>query len=308
MMSQCWCHEFVSFHNVLSLLLSNGFLLRSLDHKKTAIAEGIAQRMVDGDVLALNGDVIQAGGVVHGSIRSVSEIGGRAVRAGDGFQPRPSAIGSVGARLGGLAATFVALAGIGFGLVLVAPRQLETVADTIRGSFWRSFLAGLLAQSLIVPIIGLLILGLILTVVGILLLPFAILGIAVVTILAVVGGYLAAAHSAGEAYLRRRMAMGHAVGGWLSYRYVIYGLVLLMAIWGPAFLLGWVPVAGFAVLLCAALFTWVMITAGFGATIISRAGIRGTFVRRFDGVMTDQYLYHTPEPTPVVQRFPGRQP
>lgn len=212
-------------------------------------------------------------------------------------------IGSIGANLAGLVASFVALAGIGFGLVLVAPRQLETVADTVRGSFWRSFLAGVLAQSLLVPVTGLLIIGLMLTVVGILLLPFAVLALLALTICAVVGGYLAAARSTGEVFLRRRMALGHAVGGWLPYRYLLYGLMLLMAVWGPAFVFGWVPIAGFMVLLFAALFTWVMISAGFGATIISRAGIRGTFVRRFDGVMTDQYLYETPVATPVVRRL-----
>ncbi len=262
--------------------------------------------VVEGDVLALNGEVIRGGGMVHGSIRSITDVGSGAGRQRQRVQTDAPTIGNIGTQLGGLLASFVALAGIGFGLVLVAPRQLETVADTVRGSFWRSFLAGVLAQSLVIPVAGLFMLGLVLTVVGIVLVPFAAVAMAVVTLLAVVGGYLATARSAGEAYLRRRMALGHAVGGWLSYRYVVYGLVMLLAVWAPAFLFGWIPVAGAIVTAFAVLFTWMMVTAGFGATIISRAGVHGTFVRRFDGVMTDQYLYHTPDSTPAIQRLPRR--
>lgn len=206
----------------------------------------------------------------------------------------------------GLMACFIALAALGFGLAFFAPRPLEVVADTVHQSFWRSFTVGVLAQPLVLPVFGMLLLGLALTVVGILLIPFAIVGFAVAAVMAILGGYIAVARSIGEAYLRRRMSLGQPVGGWLAYRYVIYGLAAVIAVWVPAVLLGWVPLARTIATVSAVFITWMLATAGFGAAILSRAGIRGTFARRFDHALTDEYLYHTPKATPVVRsRQPG---
>jgi len=217
-------------------------------------------------------------------------------------------VGRVAGDITGLLAAFVAMCSLGFGLVFFAPRQLEVVADTVHDSFGRSFFAGLLAQPLIIPVFGLLMLGLALTLVGILVIPFAAVAFAAVTVLGVLGGYLAVARSIGEAYLRRRMSLGHAVGGWLSYRYVVYGLVALFTIWLPATLVGWAPVAGQIFTVSAILISWIVATAGFGATILSRAGIRGTFTRRFEQQFSDEYLFRTPQATPVAppHRHPDR--
>ena len=219
------------------------------------------------------------------------EVGGRVEH---------SLVDHVAGDITGLLAAFVAMCSLGFGLVFFAPRQLEVVADTVRYSFWRSFFAGFFAQPLIVPVFGLLMLGLVLTVVGILVIPFAAIAFAAATVLGFLGGYLAVARSVGEAYLRRRMSLGHTVGGWLTYRYMVYGLMALFAIWLPAVFLGWAPVAGQFFTVTAVLISWIIATAGFGATILSHAGIRGTFTRRFDQALSDEYLYRTPQATAVV--------
>jgi hypothetical protein len=213
----------------------------------------------------------------------------------------PSVMSHLAGDLAGLLAAFVAMCALGFGLVFFASRQLEVVADTVRHAFWRSLLVGLLAQPLVLPLFGLLMLGLTLTVVGILAIPFAALAFAAAAILGVFGGYLAVARTIGEAYLRRRMSLGHRVGGWLSYRYMVYGLLALFTIWLPAALLGWAPVAGEIFAVSAMLLSWIIATAGFGATILSRAGIRGTFTRQFDQSLSDEYLYRTPQATPVAR-------
>lgn len=221
-------------------------------------------------------------------------------------ESRSPTIGSMASQLGGdllgLLATFVALSALGFGLVFFAPRQLEIVADTVHHSFWRSFLVGLFAQPLIIPVFGMLLLGLALTVIGVVIIPFATVGFVVAIGLAITGGYLAVARSVGEAYLRQRMSRGYAVGSWLSYRYIVYGLVALLALWLPAVLLGSVPVAGDIAAISAAVLTWMLATAGFGATLLSRAGIRGTFARSFNQALSDEYLYQTPQATPIVRK------
>ncbi len=206
-------------------------------------------------------------------------------------QDSPSLVGGIASGALSLAATFVALAFLGLGMLFFAPRQLETVADTVWNSFGRSFLAGLFAQPLILPAFGMMVAGLALTVVGLVVIPFAVVGFVLALFLAVIGGYLAVARTVGEIYLRRKMARGEAIQTWGTYRYIVYGLLGLMAIWLPAVLLGWVPVAGPIAVVSAAVITWVIATAGFGATILTRGGVRGTFVRRLDLALTDEQFW-----------------
>jgi len=131
--------------------------------------------------------------------------------------------------------------------------------------------------------------------------PFAIVAFVAALVLAAIAGYVAVARTIGEIYLRRKMARGESVATWGSFRYIVYGLSGLMAIWLPAVLLGGVPVAGNIATVTAGVTTWMLATAGFGATILSRAGVRGTFVRRLDMALTDEQFW-TPEAMPVRSR------
>lgn len=212
----------------------------------------------------------------------------------------PSLIGGLLGGFANLVAVYVALAFMGLGFLFFAPRQIEVVADTVWHSFWRSFLAGLFAQPLILPVFGALIVGLSLTVVGLLVVPFAIVGFAIALALAVVGGFVAVARTLGEIYLRRRMARGERVATWGSYRYVVYGLLGVLSVWLPAIFLAPVPVAGDIMLAASLFITWMIATAGFGAALLSRGGVRATFVRRLDLALTDEQ-YWTAEGMPTPQ-------
>jgi len=222
------------------------------------------------------------------------------------INPSTSFVGGLMGGVMNLLAVYVALAFMGMGLLVFAPRQLETVADTVWHSFWRSFLAGLFAQPLILPVFAMMVVGLTLTVVGIIVIPFAVSAFLVALLLAVMGGFVAVARSIGEIYLRRKMARGEAVATWGSYRYIVYGLFALLGIWLPVALLGWIPVAGTILWVSAAFTTWMVATAGFGATLISRGGLRGTFVRQMDLALTDEQ-YWTDELMPT-QRSRERVP
>lgn len=207
--------------------------------------------------------------------------------------PRADAVG-LGPVIGGLtnlAAVFLAMMFIGFGMTFFAPRQLETVSDTVFRSFWRSFLAGLFAQPLIVPALGMIIVGLILTVVGVILVPFATVAYIIAVALALAMGYIAVARSVGEIYVRGKTGQSPQPGSWLPLKFVAYGLAALLAIWLPAVFLGWVPVVGDILAVVAAVLTWFVATAGFGATIISRGGVRGTIIRRIDAALTDEHYW-----------------
>jgi len=193
--------------------------------------------------------------------------------------PASRGVGSVSNNVAGLFGMFVALACIAFGLVSFAPRQLEAVTDTIQRSFVRSFFAGLFAQPLLLPVLGMMTVGLILTIVGIIVVPVALIAFALAVALGFVGGYVALARAFGEILLRRRAADGDVSVGTGPYRASVVGLAGLLAIWLPFALMSWVPAVGWVLLWCAIVFTWIMATAGFGATILSRGGIRRSFVR-----------------------------
>jgi hypothetical protein len=207
----------------------------------------------------------------------------------------------------GVLGVFITLLTLGGGLVLFARPNLEVVSDTVSHSFGRSFVTGLLGQILLLPTFGMLVVGLILSVAGILLLPFAVVVYALLVILGVVGGYLAVAHAVGETYIRRRLARGH-VGSPNSYRYLFTGLGALVLLWVVWAVFGWVPVAGDLVRGAAVLVTWLLATAGFGAALLSRAGIRESFAGRLipPEALTDEYLWATPQfGVPSVRRPEG---
>ena len=253
---------------------------------------------VTGDVLALGGKVRDPAGGITGSRQEIAAF--TPVRAP---APWPAVVARRGA---GLLGVFLTMLVLGFGMVTFGRPNLEIVSDTVTHSFGRSFLAGVIGQVLVLPTFGMLVVGLFLTVAGALLIPFAVVVYALLAIVAVLGGGLAVAHAMGETITRRRMARGLAVSP-NSYRYVLTGLVAIAASWVAWVGFGWVPVAGTIAFLAAALGTWCVATAGFGAALLSRGGIREEFTGRLlpPAMMTDEYLWATPQlGVPAVKRPP----
>jgi hypothetical protein len=221
--------------------------------------------------------------------------------------PAPGALETVGRRMAGAIGVFLTLGALGFGLVMFGRPNLEVVSDTVSHSFGRAFVTGLLGQILLLPTFGMLIVGLILSVAGILLLPFAVVVYALLVIVAAVGGFLAVAHAMGETYTRRRLALGAMIGSPNSYRYLVVGLGALASLWLAWAIFGWVPVAGELIRGAAFLVTWLLATAGFGAALLSRAGVRENFAGRLipPEALTDEYLWATPQFGVTAARRPG---
>jgi hypothetical protein len=263
--------------------------------------------LVSGDVLALGGDVRDMGGEIGGEIRALrsSTIFAPVGRAAEAAET--SALATVGRRLAGVFGVFLTLAALGFGLVMFGRPNLEVVSDTVSHSFGRAFVTGLLGQILVIPTFGMLVVGLILSVAGILLLPFAVAVYALLVVVAALGGFFAVAHAMGETYIRRRMAMGTLIGSANSYRYLVVGLGALAVLWLAWSVFGWVPVAGDIIRGVAFLVTWLLATTGFGAALLSRAGIRENFAGRLipPEALTDEYLWATPQFGVTAGRRPG---
>jgi hypothetical protein len=262
--------------------------------------------MVSGDVLALGGAVRTLGGEIGGEVRtleSTSVLRPATTAHAEVITPFQSVL----RRVAGVLGVFLTLSVLGFGLVMFGRQNLEIVSDTVSHSFGRAFVTGLLGQILLLPTFGMLVVGLILSVAGILLLPFAIAVFALLTVVAIVGGYLAVAHAMGETYTRRRMALGVMIGSPNSYRYLLVGLLALASLWAGWALFGWVPVAGSIIWGTAFFATWLLGTAVFGAALLSRAGIKGNFAGRLlpPEALTDEYLWATPQFGVQAGRRPG---
>lgn len=252
---------------------------------------------VVGDVLAINGHIRGTPGVITGSSSTLQPRD---------LPPPDSLPTLVGRRSLGLVAVLATFVLLGFGLVTFGRPNLEIVSDTVRHSFGRAFVAGLLAQVLLLPTFGMLVVGLVLTIAGALLVPFAAAVYVILAILAVLAGVLAVAHAMGETITRRRLARGRPLSP-NAYRYVATGLAALAAVWVAWVLAGWIPVAGTLAFLLAALATWGVATVGFGAALLSRGGIREDFAGRLlpPALMTDEYLWATPMVgVPAVKRPP----
>jgi hypothetical protein len=245
--------------------------------------------VVAGDALALGGAIRDRGGVIRGERRSLGASLAEPAAAGG--------LGRVLTRFAGLAGVLLTLGLLGFGMVLFAHPQLETISDTVSHSLFRSFLTGLLAQVVVLPSLGMVVTGLVLSVVGILLVPFVLVIVPLLLLAAIVSGFLAVAHAMGEQRIRRRMAAGARVGSANSYRYMFLGLSGVAAIWAAWILFGWVPIAGTLVFAAAFLVTWLLATLGFGAALLSRGGIRPAFAGRYvpPEALTDEYLWATPQ-------------
>ena len=97
------------------------------------------------------------------------------------------------------------------------------------------------------------------------------------------------------------------VGSANSYRYLATGLVGVAAVWLAWILFGWVPVAGSLMFAAAFLATWLLATVGFGACLLSRAGIQPTFAGRYvpPEALTDEYLWATPQFGALAAPEPG---
>ena len=168
------------------------------------------------------------------------------------------------------------LAALGLLLVYVGRRRLETVSDTVRLEFARSFAMGLAGEVLFLPVL----LVLVVLVITWLVIPFFLLAAG----LAGLFGYVAAAHAGGEIFARRRFR-----SEWLerlrrsnSYYYVVSGLALLMLPFAAGAAL-WVfgGAADFVrglILFVAGVGTWVVVTAGFGGVLLTRAGGRSVVI------------------------------
>ena len=258
---------------------------------------------VEGDVFQVGGEVERAGGRVAGEFLSIEPLTPTAdpepsaaaapdvdieERVRDEVRARmreyrererPGFFGRLGDNIGrafggvlGVVSTLLLLGVAGALTVYFGRPRLETVAETIQANPARSFGVGFAGQLLFVPVLVVLCVAII----TILVVPVFVVGTAV----ALIGGYVAVAHLAGEALARQRYRYE-----WMerlrrsnAYYYVFSGLVALLAPFALAETLhvfgGWLGWLRGLIYFAASVLTWVAVTVGFGGVLLSRGGER----------------------------------
>jgi cytoskeletal protein CcmA (bactofilin family) len=259
---------------------------------------------VTGDAVAAGGRVRLEGGTVSGEMRSVEGIIGAApvVPAAEAEERRQGSTTWHNVSLAFAWMTILTL--IGIGTLVLAGGYLDGVVESLEGNFSRALLVGIGAQLAIVPALFLLIVALALTILGILLIPFAV----VAFVLAVAGlltlGFLGAARVTGESLAGRDKRRLSARGA--SLRALVLGVWLYVGLWLVAALFTWSPVL-FGILRGVALAaTWVAMSAGLGAAVLSRGGSRRATLTTPASAPGGDLSWETP--TPITGVVAARRP
>ena len=179
----------------------------------------------------------------------------------------------------GVLITYIVLFGISFVAILFGARKyIEGVADTVRAGVGRSFLVGLAGSFLLIPVFVLGCIALAISIVGIPALLVWVPFFPVGAVVAVLLGYIAVAHAAGESWAERNYYGSDWFRRGNSYYFIMTGFMLL----GALFFAGnvvhmagrWLDFIKHLLFFFGVVLTWAAATVGFGAVLISRGGSR----------------------------------
>jgi hypothetical protein len=226
---------------------------------------------IHGSAYAILGKVALDGGTVDGDMRSLAgDLRRTAVPAAGVVRSRSSlTLHAVALAVGWLAVLVV----VGIGVLVFASPNLDAVSDALERGFGRSLLAGIATQLALAPALVLLCVGLVLTILGVLLIPFAVVAYVLAAAGLVTLGLLAIARLAGRTVLGTDASAGAASRA-TALRNLVYGLLMLMVPWFAAGALAWSPRLELFARMIAVAVTWVAATAGLGAAVVSRGGVR----------------------------------
>ena len=274
---------------------------------------------VNGDAVAIEGNVIvhQTGRVlgdvlaVHGETRIAGTVTGAVMRLEGNLAPIPvgpaptTPVASVWRTLGITVGTLGILLVLGIGVLIFSGSTLDTVVEVTQGQLSRAFLTGVLAELALLPALLLLCIGLALTIIGLLLIPFAVVAYALIVAGAMTLGFLGVAVVIGEAIARRRGSRPLTARA-TALRAIMIGVFAIFTLWLLAAAVAWAPLAAAIVRLVAFAATWVAVTTGFGAVILSRIAPRRAAAQATPAVPLDEMTWQTP--TPVSGVAAARRP
>jgi hypothetical protein len=258
--------------------------------------------IVTGDVVAIGGRVVVDGGQVEGEIRMLSAPSGSPSGTVD-RQPLTT-WDSIKLVVG----WFAVLVIIGLGVMIFAEPNMDGVVQAMERDFSRAFWFGLLGEIMALPVLLLLCIGLVLTILGVLLVPFAIVSYAIAVAGLLALGFLAVARLTGSIWSQPQNATPASARA-ANLRSLLIGISLYMGLWLLAAIFTWQPLAGAILRGVALAVSWVAVTVGLGAAVLSRAGTRHLQTRAAVAAprpSPDELAWQTP--TPVAGVSAARRP
>ena len=251
---------------------------------------------VKGSAIAVRGRALSDGGSVGGDLRSLSAFSSAWPRTGP---PAANSRRSVSLAIG----WFLVLATIGVGLSLLGRSELETVADAIRADFSRAMVFGLIGEVALLPLLVISVVALAITVIGILVIPIWVVAYVLAAAGAMAFGFVAMAYVNGSSIVPRTESGSPAMPPWQA---MLVGLSVYLGLWLLSGVLASVPVLAGLIRVLVALATWVAITVGFGATLLTRGGTRTSHGAPRAPSRTAELEWQTP--TPVAGVAAARRP
>lgn len=249
---------------------------------------------VTGNAYAAGGQVIVDGGIVRGGQRSYRPAASTASRA-------PAAPLTTFRAIRLVLWSFAIVLIIGLGVLVFAEPNIDGVMAALERGFARSFWVGVGGQLLMLPALALLCVALALTIIGALLVPFAIVAYCIAVAGLATLGFLAAARLTGTAFVSRR---GAPAERGVHFRALVAGVVLYAVLWLAVAAFKGEAVVDAILRGIALVATWVAVTVGLGATLLSRAGTQRRRVQTRGGA--DDLSWQTP--TPVAGVAAARRP
>ena len=141
----------------------------------------------------------------------------------------------------------------------------------------------------------------VIAIIGILLIPFAVVAYVVALAGLVTLGFIAVARFTGRAFVPDGGPSRAA-----HLRSLFAGLIIYLGLWLLAAAFTWNPIAGAILRAIAVAGSWVALTFGLGAAIVSRAGTRRDGERARTAKVVDDLAWQTP--TPVTGVVAARRP
>jgi hypothetical protein len=196
----------------------------------------------------------------------------RAARMGHRFVGQPSPWRSVRLAISWLLVVMV----IGFAVISYAGDKVEIVVNTIRSGVGKSIGSGLLGHVAILPGAVAVVLLLGVTIIGILLIPLGLVAYMIAISGIAMFGFIAVALLTGAAITGGKQRDDTPRGAMI--RAFMTGTFAYLGLWVIAAAFTWMPLVGALLRALAAGATFVAVTAGFGAVLLSYW--RGDFARR----------------------------
>lgn len=258
--------------------------------------------VVTGDVVSVGGRVTVDGGRIDGEIRMLGLPSGSPT--GTAERPPLTTWESIKLVIG----WFAVLVIIGLGVMIFAEPNMDGVVEAMERNFARAFWFGVLGEIMALPALLLLCIGLVLTILGVLLVPFAIVSYAIAVAGLLALGFLAVARLTGSIWSRPQNTTPASARA-ANIRSLLIGVAVYMGLWLLAAIFTWQPIAGAILRGVALAVSWVAVTVGLGAAMLSRAGTRHIATR--PGVAAarptpDDLAWLTP--TPVTGVTAARRP